>query len=146
MKGLIQRVSFARVHANGQFRGEISNGLVVFLAIEANDSVKAADKLLHKILNYRIFEDALGKMNISLLDCKGELVIVSQFTLAADTRKGLRPSFSSASDPHQGQALYNYFVDNARSQLPDTVTGIFGADMDIELCNRGPATFMLSVE
>jgi len=145
MKALIQRVSYARVYAGGQVRGEISNGLLVLLAIEAGDTSELADKLLEKVISYRIFEDEQGKMNISLLDCRGGLAIVSQFTLAADTRKGLRPGFSAACDPRLGETLYNYFVANARAQVTDIVTGVFGSDMNIELCNRGPATFMLSV-
>jgi D-aminoacyl-tRNA deacylase len=144
MKGLIQRVSSASVYADGVFQGAIGNGLVVLLAVEEADTQQLADKMLNKILRYRIFEDNEGKMNIGLLDCQGGLVIVSQFTLAANTSKGLRPSFTGASNPQKSEQLYDYFVAQAKQQVPGLVTGIFGSDMLIDISNRGPATFMLS--
>ena len=145
MKGLIQRVSSASVAIDGKVRGEIKNGLVLFLAIEAQDDQQAADKLLAKILSYRVFEDENAKMNLGLIEVHGELMIVSQFTLAADTRKGLRPSFSRAADPALGEELYRYFIEQAGSRGVKVVTGEFGADMLVNIQNRGPATFMLEV-
>ncbi len=145
MKGLIQRVSSASVSIDDKVRGEIKNGLVLFLAIEAHDDEQSADKLLAKILSYRVFEDEYSRMNLGLLDIHGDLMIVSQFTLAADTRKGLRPSFSRAADPAQGERLYRYFVEQAGSRGVRVVTGKFGADMMVSIQNRGPATFLLEV-
>jgi len=145
MKGLIQRVTQAKVYANDEMQGEIGNGLVLLLGVERKDTVAEADRLLDKVLRYRIFEGAGGRMNLSLLDVEGGLAIVSQFTLVADTEKGLRPGFSRAAEPDTGKHLYHHLVDRARKQIPATVTGIFGADMVVELSNRGPATFMLSV-
>ena len=145
MRGLIQRVSTASVYANGTMRGRIGNGLVLFLAVEDGDTEQTADKLLHKVLRYRVFEDQSGRMNNSLLDCHGGLIVVSQFTLAANTRKGLRPSFTEAAHPNEGRLLYEYFAIQAAKQLPEVVTGVFGADMMVDLKNRGPATFLLSV-
>ncbi len=143
MKGLIQRVSSATVTANGEIQGDIGNGLVLLLGIEAQDTNAVADKLLSKVLRYRVFEDTEGKMNRSLQDVGGELAIVSQFTLAANTRKGLRPSFSKAASPELSEALYLYFVEQAKVQHQAVVTGIFAADMTIQLVNRGPVTFLL---
>ncbi|OZG74931.1 D-tyrosyl-tRNA(Tyr) deacylase [Hahella sp. CCB-MM4] len=145
MKGLLQRVSEASVAVDGVVRGEIGNGLVLFLAVEAHDDEQSADKLLAKVLSYRVFEDEQAKMNLSLLDVHGELMIVSQFTLAADTRKGMRPSFTKAAEPEKGDELYRYFVEQAGTRGVRIVTGEFGADMLVNIQNRGPATFLLEV-
>jgi D-tyrosyl-tRNA(Tyr) deacylase len=144
MLGLIQRVSRADVVINGSIHGAIDKGLLLFLGIEKSDTPALGTKLLAKILNYRVFGDELNHMNLSLLDTQGELLIVSQFTLAADTRKGLRPSFSAAAPPEMAEPLYEQFVANASSMIT-VATGQFGADMQVSLVNDGPVTFLLSV-
>jgi D-tyrosyl-tRNA(Tyr) deacylase len=141
--GLIQRVSDASVVINGQVYGEIGSGLLLLLGVEREDTPARAEKLLSKILNYRVFNDEKSHMNLSLIDVKGSLLIVSQFTLAADTRKGLRPSFSSAAPPELAERLYNGFVESAR-KVVSVKTGQFGADMKVSLTNDGPVTFQLS--
>jgi D-aminoacyl-tRNA deacylase len=143
MKALIQRVNHASVKVDQVTVGQIDKGFLVFLGIEKADSQTAATKLLHKVLNYRIFPDDSGHMNLSLLDTAGELLIVSQFTLAADTGKGLRPSFSSAMQPTEAVLLYEHFIDQARAHCKVS-SGLFGADMQVDLCNDGPVTFLLS--
>lgn len=145
MQALIQRVSRAAVRINHQTHGAIESGLLVFLCAETHDSAAQADLLLAKILKLRIFSDAAGKMNLSLQDTGGGLLIVSQFTLAADTRKGNRPSFTQAAPPEQGRALYDYFVAAARRLHPIVATGEFGADMAVELINDGPVTIPLHI-
>lgn len=143
MKGLIQRVSHAQVVVDGEVVGAIEQGLLLLLGVEQADTEQQADKLLHKVLNYRIFADEQGKMNLSVKDIGGGLLVVSQFTLAADTKKGLRPSFSGAANPALAEQLYQYFVMQARQQHNQVATGIFAADMKVSLCNDGPVTFML---
>ena len=143
MLGLIQRVSDASVVINGQVYGEIGSGLLLLLGVEREDTPARAEKLLSKILNYRVFNDEKSHLNLSLIDVKGSLLIVSQFTLAADTRKGLRPSFSSAAPPELAERLYNGFVESAR-KVVSVETGQFGADMKVSLTNDGPVTFQLS--
>lgn len=143
MKGLIQRVSQASVKVDDQVVGEIGAGLLLLLGVEKEDNEARAEKLLQKVLNYRVFADDGGKMNCSLQDVQGGLLIVSQFTLVADTRKGLRPSFSSGATPADGERLYNHFVMQARSQWNNVATGLFGADMKVALVNDGPVTFLL---
>lgn len=143
MKALIQRVSHAQVMVNSDVVGAIDKGILLLLGVEQADTQEKANKLLHKVLNYRIFADADGKMNLSLKDIGGGLLVVSQFTLAADTKKGLRPSFSSAASPALAQTLYDYFVGEAKQQHTQVATGIFAADMKVSLCNDGPVTFML---
>lgn len=145
MKGLIQRVTQASVTVDGVVVGEIGHGLLLLLGVEKTDTPTSADKLLQKVLNYRIFNDVDGKMNRSLQDVQGGLLIVSQFTLVADTRKGLRPSFSSGASPAEGERLYDYFVAQARQQWTAVATGQFGADMKVALLNDGPVTFLLEV-
>lgn len=151
MKGLIQRVSSAQVSVKGSSGsshviGAIDQGLLLFLGVEKEDDSEKVDKLLHKILNYRIFSDDEGKMNRSLLDIGGGLLVVSQFTLAAETRKGLRPGFSSAAPPHIAESLYEEFVGKAGHKGEVSVqTGSFGADMQVSLVNDGPVTFLLAV-
>jgi D-tyrosyl-tRNA(Tyr) deacylase len=145
MLGLIQRVSSASVSIDSQIHGHINQGILLLLGIEKGDSATQADQLLQKILNYRIFGDAQGKINLSLTDIAGDLLVVSQFTLAADTKKGLRPSFSSAAPPAQAETIYSYFLDQAKVIHNGTIAnGQFGADMQVSLCNDGPVTFLLS--
>tara|TARA_B110000240_G_scaffold60500_1_gene68920 strand:- start:5561 stop:6016 length:456 start_codon:yes stop_codon:yes gene_type:complete len=142
--GLIQRVSSASASIDNTVVGTIDQGLLLLLGIEKTDLEAAADKLLQKILNYRVFADSEGKMNLSLRDIGGELLVVSQFTLAADTNKGLRPSFSSAASPEQAEELYDYFLTQAATALNTQIqSGRFGADMQVMLHNDGPVTFML---
>ncbi|KAF7765140.1 D-tyrosyl-tRNA(Tyr) deacylase [Pseudoalteromonas citrea] len=143
MKGLIQRVKHASVVVEGKTVGEIQQGILVLLGVEKHDDETTADKLLHKIANYRIFTDEAGKMNLSVQNIQGELLIVSQFTLAAGTKKGMRPSFSSAATPVQAEALYNYFTERAKLLGIKVANGQFGADMQVTLNNDGPVTFML---
>ena len=144
MQGLIQRVTHANVVIDQQLVGEIKQGIVLLLGVEKEDDESSADKLLHKVTNYRIFNDENDKMNLSLKDIQGELLVVSQFTLAANTKKGMRPSFSSAATPDQAQALYNYFVEQAKLLGIKVATGEFAADMQVSLCNNGPVTFNLT--
>lgn len=143
MRALIQRVTHAKVEVDGQCIGEIDQGLLVFIGVEKDDRTEDADRLLKKVLAYRVFSDSEDKMNLSVADVNGGLLLVSQFTLAANTQKGLRPSFSSAAPPQEGEALYNYFVDQAREQHTKVATGRFGADMKVQLLNDGPVTFLL---
>lgn len=145
MQGLIQRVKQAKVEVAGEVVGEISQGILLLLGVEKQDTEQSALKLLHKVSNYRIFTYEQGKMNLSLNDIKGELLVVSQFTLAADTKKGMRPSFSSAGTPEQANTLYEYFIAEAKKAGLTVATGQFGADMQVSLCNDGPVTFNLSV-
>ncbi len=130
---------------NGEIIGEIGPGLLLFLGVQKEDDQAKADKLLNKTLAYRIFPDAEERMNLNLQQVNGGLLVVSQFTIAADTRKGLRPSFSSAAHPSDGERLYDYFVSRARQLHPQVATGSFGADMKVSLLNDGPVTFMLEV-
>lgn len=143
MKALIQRVSFARVEVDGETVGAIEHGLLLLLGVEKTDTAQQADKLLDKILKYRVFADSDDKMNLNLQQVDGGLLIVSQFTLVADTAKGLRPSFSRGAIPEHGEQLYNYFVEQAQQKHPVIATGQFGADMKVSLLNDGPVTFML---
>lgn len=145
MKALIQRVSSASVDIADERYGEIGPGILLLLGIEKNDTQANADKLLQKVLNYRIFSDDEGKMNLNLQQHNGGLLIVSQFTLVADTAKGLRPGFSKGATPQQGEALYDYFVQQARNLHPEVETGRFGANMQVSLLNDGPVTFLLEV-
>ena len=145
MIGLIQRVTHASVSVDNAVCGEIEQGIMLLLGIQRDDDQRHADRLLEKILNYRIFADSAGKMNLSLRDIKGGLLIVSQFTLAADTKKGLRPSFTSAAAPEHAEALYNHFATSAKAAHNKTQWGVFGADMQVSLCNDGPVTFSLQV-
>lgn len=145
MKGLIQRVRGARVEVAGEIVGAIDQGLLALVAVEPEDSPEHADKLLHKLLNYRVFSDEQGKMNRSLKDVGGGLLLVSQFTLAADTRSGMRPSFSTAAPPALGAELFDYLLNQAQGQHPQVASGRFGADMQVHLVNDGPVTFMLQI-
>lgn len=143
MKALLQRVRHARVEVAGEVVGAIDQGLLVLIGVEREDDPARADRLLHKLLNYRVFADDEGRMNRSLKDVGGGLLLVSQFTLAADTRSGLRPSFSSAAPPAQGEQLYDYLLAQARELHPLVACGRFGADMQVHLLNDGPVTFLL---
>ena len=145
MKGLLQRVRGARVEVEGQIVGSIDQGLLVLVAVEPGDTREHADKLLHKLLNYRVFSDPQGKMNLSLKDIGGGLLLVSQFTLAADTRNGMRPSFSTAAPPALGAEIFDYLLEQARAAHGDVASGRFGADMQVHLVNDGPVTFMLQI-
>lgn len=146
MLGLIQRVKRASVEVNSELVGAIDQGILLLLGVEKNDSQASADKLLDKLLAYRIFADDQGKMNCNVQQVGGGILVVSQFTLAADTRKGLRPSFSSAASPELAQQLYDYFVARLRERHSPVATGIFAADMQVSLINDGPVTFMLQAE
>ncbi|SDG74766.1 D-aminoacyl-tRNA deacylase [Pseudomonas abietaniphila] len=143
MKGLLQRVRGARVDVEGATVGAIDQGLLVLVGIEPQDTRASADKLLHKLLNYRVFSDADGKMNLSLSDVGGGLLLVSQFTLAADTRSGMRPSFSKAAPPALGAELFDYLLEKAKTSHRTVASGQFGADMRVHLINDGPVTFLL---
>ncbi len=145
MLGLIQRVGQASVVVENRTVGAIGPGLLLFLGVEKDDDTAKADALLKKVLAYRVFADAEGKMNLNVQQAAGGLLVVSQFTLAADTRKGLRPSFSSAAPPALAESLYEYFVSRAGEQHDPVATGIFAADMQVSLQNDGPVTFILSV-
>jgi len=145
VKALIQRVSTASVTVAGETVGKIERGLMVFLGVEKPDTQIIAQKLLSKVLRYRVFNDAAGHMNLDVAQVDGSLLIVSQFTLAADTQKGLRPSFSSAMPPSDAEVLYEFFVAEAALALP-VATGRFGADMQVRLVNDGPVTFLLSAD
>ena len=143
MQALIQRVSEARVTVDGRVTGAIGAGLLVLLCAERGDDGAVADRLLAKLLKLRIFSDAAGKMNLSVQDVGGGLLIVSQFTLAADTAGGNRPSFTNAAPPELGRHLYEHFVAQARAAHPEVATGEFAADMQVALVNDGPVTIPL---
>jgi len=145
MKALLQRVRGARVEVAGEIVGSIDQGLLVLVGIEPHDDPALAEKLLKRLLAYRVFSDEQGKMNLSLSDIGGGLLLVSQFTLAADTRSGLRPSFSTAAPPEQGRVLFEHLVGRARALHPTVATGRFGADMQVHLVNDGPVTFLLEL-
>ncbi len=143
MLALIQRVSSAKVDIDGNTAGAIDKGLLVLLGVERDDTRENANRLLNKVLAYRVFADGEKKMNLSVTDINGGLLVVSQFTLAADTGRGLRPSFSSAKSPEQAKSLYEYFVSQAKAVYTEVATGEFAADMQVSLTNDGPVTFML---
>ena len=146
MRAVVQRVSRAKVTVAGEIAGEIGRGLLILLGVSAGDAEKDVDYLVDKIPNLRIFEDADEKMNLSLVDIGGEMLVVSQFTLYGDTRGGRRPSFINAARPEQANELYEYFVSKARQQIPKVETGRFQAMMDVELVNDGPVTIILDSE
>ena len=142
---LIQRVAEADVSVEGTSVGKIGRGILALVAVERGDAEAQAERLAERILGYRVFPDADGRMNLSVADIGGELLLVSQFTLAADTRKGARPSFTPAAAPEEGRRLFDYFVEAVRKRHPRVGTGQFGADMRVALVNDGPVTFMLRV-
>lgn len=145
MIGLLQRVSSASVTIEGQVVARIGAGLLVLVGVQRADTERAADRLLERLLTYRVFADAEGRMNRSLQDVAGGLLLVSQFTLAADTGKGTRPGFSTAADPALGRRLFEYITTRAREQHSVVESGVFGADMQVALVNDGPVTFWLEV-
>jgi D-aminoacyl-tRNA deacylase len=144
--GLLQRVTEARVSVDGQCVGAIGRGLLVFVGVERDDTEAQADRLLERLLGYRVFPDADDKMNLSLSDIAGGLLLVPQFTLSADTRKGMRPSFTPAAAPERGRDLFDHLLMRARERHRDVATGRFGADMQVSLTNDGPVTFWLQTK
>jgi D-tyrosyl-tRNA(Tyr) deacylase len=143
MKALIQRVSRAQVEVNNQITGQIDQGLLVFIGVEKYDEFAEVDKMIKRLLSYRVFYDADDKMNLSVTDVKGGILLVSQFTLVADTSSGTRPGFSTAKPPVEAEELYDYFVHQIQKAHDTVATGIFGADMQVSLTNDGPVTFLL---
>ena len=146
MRALLQRVLEAKVVVDGETAGEIGHGVLVFLGLGKQDTLEKGQKLIDKILKYRFFDDEQGKMGWNLAQANGGLLLVSQFTLMAQTRTGLRPDFGPAMPPAEAQALYLQLADYAKSQFPNVQTGIFAADMKVHLVNDGPVTFNLEVE
>ncbi len=146
MIGLLQRVTEASVEIDGETVGRIDRGLLVLVGVEKHDDEARAERLLERILGYRIFADDTGRMNLSLRDTGGGLLLVPQFTLAADTRKGRRPSFDPAAPPALGEQLFDHMLAKARALHPIVASGRFGADMQVHLTNDGPATFWLQVD
>lgn len=145
MIGLLQRVSHARVEVQSQTIAQINTGILVFIGIEKDDTRAKAERLLGRLLGYRVFPDETGKMNLSLMDIQGGLLLVPQFTLPADTKKGMRPSFSSAAAAETGVELFDYILSLAKSRYQYVEGGKFGADMQVHLINNGPVTFWLKV-
>lgn len=146
MRVLLQRVSSASVSVSGGEIGRIGRGCLALLGVGQSDTKLQADKMIKKIKKLRIFPDAQGKTNLSLEDIDGELMVISQFTLYADCRKGNRPGFTEAGSPAQAEALYNYFVDKCKPLFKKTADGEFGADMQVSLTNDGPFTVMLEID
>ncbi|WP_133137338.1 D-aminoacyl-tRNA deacylase [Legionella rowbothamii] len=140
---VIQRVSEARVDIDNETVGQINQGLMILCGFEPNDSLQTIEKMLQKCISYRIFDDAQGKMNLSLKEINGGLLLVPQFTLMADTQKGLRPSFSNAAPPELGRQLFDHLLTRAAQLYPETQSGCFGANMQVHLCNDGPVTFLM---
>jgi len=143
MKAIVQRVSQSEVRVEGKAVGQIQNGILIFLGVSKEDATSDADYLAQKIIQLRMFQDDEGKMNLSAVDTGADVLVVSQFTLYGDCRKGRRPSFDKAADPQKGEELYNYFVEELRKQDLKVETGQFQAMMDVELVNDGPVTFIL---
>ncbi len=143
MIGLLQRVTHASVSVDGECIGEIHRGILVLVGVQKGDDERRAGRLLERLLGYRVFPDGTGRMNLSLRDIGGGLLLVPQFTLAADTRKGTRAGFSTAAPPEEGRRLFEYLLDAARQAHPDVASGRFGADMQVALVNDGPVTFWL---
>jgi len=145
MIALIQRVTQANVSVNGIQIGTIERGIMALIAVEKQDSEKSTQRLFERIVSYRIFPDAEDRMNLNLQAVQGGLLLIPQFTLAADTNSGNRPSFTPAASPEKGEELFNYFVSYAKNNFPNIQTGQFGADMQVALINDGPVTFTLKV-
>jgi len=143
MIALLQRVHAAHVDVAGQTLGKIGPGLLVFVGVERGDTEASAERMLERVLGYRVFADGQGKMNLSVRDIRGGLLLVPQFTLAADTHKGTRPSFTPAAAPADGERLFSHLLRCAREQFAPVESGVFGADMQVTLTNEGPATFWL---
>lgn len=146
MKFVVQRVTHASCTVDEKLTGEIGKGFLVLIGISNTDTTQIADKMIKKLLGLRIFEDAQGKTNLSLQDVEGSLLLISQFTLYADCRKGNRPSFINAGKPNLANELYEYIIARCKEQIPGTACGIFGADMKISLLNDGPFTILLDSE
>lgn len=145
MIALLQRVSEASVHVNGKVEGRIEKGILALIGVQRHDRRQQADRLLQRILAYRMFPDDAGRMNLNLQQCNGGLLLVPQFTLAADTNSGNRPSFTPAAPPEEGERLFDYLVQQARRETEKCACGVFGADMTVSLINDGPVTFWLQV-
>ena len=145
MIGLLQRVDGASVEAEGREIARIGKGLLVLVGVERGDDEAAADRLLERLVNYRVFADIEGRMNLSVADAGGGLLLVPQFTLAADTAKGLRPGFSRAAEPERAERLFAYMAKRAEIRLPGAQSGRFGAHMRVSLVNDGPVTFFIRV-
>jgi D-tyrosyl-tRNA(Tyr) deacylase len=146
LKALLQRVSHASVVVTGETVGEIGAGLLVLLGMDSGDDLQVAERMLDRMLAYRVFPDEQGRMNRSVVDAGGGVLLVSQFTLSADTRKGLRPSFSSALAPEFAEPLYQQMLALLHERHQPVAAGVFGADMQVSLCNTGPVTFLLEVK
>ncbi|MEA1960638.1 MAG: D-aminoacyl-tRNA deacylase [Bacillota bacterium] len=146
MRAVVQKAAFSNVVVEGEQKAQIDRGLMVLLAVKKGDSQQEAEYIVDKIINLRIFEDEDGKMNRSLLDVEGELLMVSQFTLYGDVRKGRRPGFSDAEEPDAALKLFNYAVDYARAKVIKVETGVFGANMMVRIDNEGPCTILLDSE
>ena len=146
MKAVIQRVSSASVEVDGELLGSIGPGHLILLGVGAGDTEAQADKLWSKICKMRIFEDEAGKANLSVRDVDGDVMVISQFTLYANCKKGNRPSFTDAMEPGEAERLYEYFADLARADIPHVATGSFGAMMDVSLVNDGPFTIVLDTD
>lgn len=144
MKAVIQRVNEASVIINGEIYSKINKGILVFIGVEKDDKIQQAEFTANKICDLRIFEDENSKMNLSINDIDGELLIVSQFTLTADCKKGRRPSFDNSATPDEANSIYEYFVSLCKKRVNTVNTGVFGADMKISLINDGPVTFIIS--
>jgi D-tyrosyl-tRNA(Tyr) deacylase len=144
MRALIQRVKSSGVYIDGKISGKTAKGLLVFLGVEKDDTEKDLEYIVKKVSNLRIFDDAQGKMNLSILDIKGEVLVVSQFTLAADCRKGNRPSFDRAEEPLKARKMYIKFIDMLKKHEITVATGDFGASMQVHLINDGPVTIMIN--
>lgn len=145
MRALLQRVSSARVEVGSDCVGQIDQGLLVLLGLDKGDDQATAERMLDKLLAYRVFADEAGRMNCSVADVGGGVLLVSQFTLSADTGKGLRPGFSAAMAPAQAQSLYDYTLGQLQQRHPQVAAGVFGADMQVSLTNDGPVTFLLEL-
>lgn len=143
MIAVLQRVSQAKVEVLGETVGRIGPGLLVLVAVERGDGEPQAERMAERLLGYRVFPDVQGKMNLSVVEAGGELLLVPQFTLAADTRKGMRPSFAPAADPATGERLFAHLIEALRRRYPKLATGRFGAEMQVSLTNDGPVTFIL---
>lgn len=143
MRGVVQRVKHAKVTVDNKVIGQIEHGIMLLLSVEDNDDEKDLEYMTDKVVNLRIFEDDEGKMNKSLLDVNGSILVVSQFTLHGDARKGRRPSFIAAARPEKAIPLYEKFIQNMKNQGIKTETGEFGADMEVLICNDGPVTILL---
>ncbi len=143
MRALLQRVSQAKVTVNGRITGQIERGYVILLGVTHSDTTKEADWLANKVAGLRLFEDKAGKMNLSIHDVGGSFLVISQFTLYGDARKGRRPSFTAAARPEQAEPLVDYFTEKLREMGYAVATGVFGAHMDVEIHNDGPVTLML---